>query len=151
MPPGPAKDGPFAIVAVRLGATCVTSHAPATPIAIPTTPPITPRTTVSPMICPTTRRVRHPIALSVPISRVRRPTAANVSNVASTIAVASAAIDNHEPSVFARFAALDRDPVTCFARSAEVVTVASGSAFWIARLAAAIVFELVAFTYTVLI
>ena len=80
------------------------------------------------MICRMIRRLRHPIALSVPNSRTRRETAETVRMLAIPNAAARTATASHLPRLLARLDALDSDPVTWLARSLEVVTVALGSA-----------------------
>ena len=97
---------------------------------------MSPWTRASPITCPTTRRLRHPSALSVPNSRIRRPTADKVRRLATAKATTSATIESHAPRWPARLEALDSDPVTCDARSFAVVTVAFGSACLISDLTA---------------
>ena len=106
----------------------VTSSAPAKPSPTPITPPMRPSVTDSPMTWPTMRRLRQPIAFSVPNSRTRRETADRVSRLASRNAAISTAMASHLPRLLARLEALDSEPVTSLARSAEVVTVSEGRA-----------------------
>ena len=98
------------------------------------------------MTCPTTLRLRHPRALSVPNSLIRRPTADIVRRLATAKAAISAATDSHVPRRLARLEALASEPLTCAARSSAVVTVALGSAFWISDLTAAMAEALEALT-----
>src|SRR6202034_915045 len=130
-PPGVAEPVVWPTDADRAGATAETIAAPANPSATPARPPMTPTVTDSPITWPITRRLRQPSAFSVPNSRTRRDTADIVSRLASRNAAISTAIASHLPRLFARLDALDRDPVTSLARSADVVTVDPGTAFWI--------------------
>ena len=104
-----------------------TATAPA-PSTSPAMPPSSPWKSDSPATWPTTRRLRQPIALSVPNSRVRRPTPLTVSRMASANAAASTASDSQRPRLPTRSDAVDSDPLTEPARSSWVLTVASGSA-----------------------
>ena len=80
------------------------------------------------MTWPITRLLRQPSALRVPNSRIRRATAAIVSRLAIRNATMSTAIASHFPRLLARLEVLASEPVTCLARSLDVVTVALGSA-----------------------
>ena len=112
-----------------LGDSLETSSAPAKPSPMPTTPPMMPSATVSPITWPMMRRLFQPSAFSVPNSRTRRETAAIVSRLASRNAAIRTASASHLPRLLARLEALDSEPVTSLARSAEVVTVSDGRAF----------------------
>ena len=72
--------------------------------------------------------MRQPIALRVPNSRTRRETAAIMRRPATRKATASAATESHRPRLDVRVEALESAPLTSLARSAEVETVAEGSA-----------------------
>lgn len=102
------------------------------------------------MASPTTWRVTRPDvqprALSVPNSRTRRETAAEVSSPATRDAATSTAMDSHLPTLVAREEAVDSEPETVSARSAEVVTVVPETFFRIADLTVSIFFESVAWT-----
>ncbi len=113
---------------------------------MPATPPMMPMVIDSPITWPITRRLRQPRALSVPNSRTRRVTAAMVSRLASRNAATSTAIASHLPRLLARLDALARDPVTSLARSADVVTVAPGTALRISLCTVAMSAELAAAT-----
>src|SRR5580692_2788248 len=145
-PPGVAEPVVWPTDADRAGAIAETIAAPANPSATPTRPPMTPTVTDSPMTWPITRRLRQPSAFSVPNSRTRRDTADIVSRLASRNAAISTAIASHLPRLFARLDALDSDPVTSLARSADVVTVDPGTAFWISFCTAEMADELSAAT-----
>jgi hypothetical protein len=93
-------------------------------------------TTDSPSTWTTIRRVRQPIAFSVPNSATRRATAAIVSRQATANAAISTRTDSHRPRSLASLAALDTDPVTSLARLASVVTVLPGSSLEISLLTA---------------
>ena len=92
------------------------------------------------------RRLLQPSALSVPNSRTRRDTADTVSRLATRKAATSAATASHVPRRSARLEALDSDPLTCSARSSEVVTVALGMTVLISFLTCEIWSALVART-----
>jgi hypothetical protein len=109
-------------------------------------PPMTPMATDSPITWPMILRLRQPRALRVPNSRTRRATAAMVSKLASRNAAISTATASHLPRLLARLEALDSDPVTWLARSADVVTVAPGIAVRISFCTAAMSAELSAAT-----
>ena len=69
-----------------------------------------------------TSHCRHPRAFSVPISRVRLLTEVRVSRLAIPKAATRATIASAVPNFDVRFLASTSEPVTRFARSAEVVT-----------------------------
>src|SRR5690606_25136794 len=96
--------------------------------------------------CRVTRPERQPSALSVPNSRTRRETAEEVSRPATRKAATRTTIDSHLPTPAAREEAVDREPETVSARSAEVVTVVPEMFFWIADLTPSIRCESVALT-----
>ncbi|MDQ0774875.1 hypothetical protein QF026_003341 [Streptomyces aurantiacus] len=82
----------------------------------------------------------------MPNSRTRRETADEVSRPATRNAATSTAIDSHLPTFEARSEAVDRDPETVSARSAEVVTVVPEMFFWMVDLTASICCESDAWT-----
>lgn len=90
------------------------------------------------MASPTTWRVTRPdfqpSALRVPNSRTRRETAEEVSRPATRNAATSTAMESHLPTFEARLEAVDREPETVSARSAEVVTVVPEMFFWMVLL-----------------
>ncbi len=105
-----------------------------------------PIVTASPITWPMILRLFQPSALRVPNSRTRRDTAAMVSRLASRNAATSTAMASHLPRLLARLEALDSEPVTSLARSAEVVTVYEGSALEISSETVAMAEELSAAT-----
>src|SRR5690242_9379377 len=113
---------------------------------MPRAPPIRPLTMDSPTTCRVTLRLGQPSAFRVPNSRTRRETAEEVSSAATRKAAARTAIDSHLPTLVARLEAVDSEPETVEARSAEVVTVVPEMFFWIVFLTAAICCESVALT-----
>ncbi len=113
---------------------------------MPSAPPSRPFTTDSPTTWRVTLRDGQPSALRVPNSRTRRDTADEVSSAATRNAATSTATDSHLPTLVARSEAVDREPETVDARSAEVVTVVPGMFFWMAALTVSIRFESVALT-----
>ena len=72
------------------------------------------------------------MAFSVPNSRVRRDTPEIVKRTASTSATARTMSDSQVPRLVMRDEALESDPDTEAARSDCELTVASGSASWMA-------------------
>src|SRR5580693_29401 len=125
--PPAAPGGAVLVEAVSGGARDWMRAAPPNPSATPAMPPTMPMTSASPMICRMIRRLRHPMALSVPNSRTRRETAEMVRMLAIKKAAAMTATASHLPRLLARLDALESEPVTWLARSLEVVTVALGS------------------------
>ena len=91
-------------------------------------------------------RLGQPSALSVPNSRTRRDTADDVSSAATRNAAASTAMDSHLPTLVARLEAVDSEPDTVEARSADVVTVVPEMLAWICFFTAEICWESVALT-----
>ncbi len=81
----------------------------------------------SPATCRTTRPLLQPIALRVPNSRVRRVTPEIVNRIAIRNAAASTISDSQVPRFAMSPAAEESEPETFAARSACVLTVASGS------------------------
>src|SRR4051812_43874907 len=100
----------------------------------------------SPTTCRVTLRLGQTSAFSVPNSRTPRDTAEEVSSAATRNAAISTAIDSHLPTLVARFEAVDSEPDTVDARSAEVVTVVPEMFFWMVDLTAEICWESVALT-----
>src|SRR5689334_8404521 len=98
----------------------------------------------SPTTCRVTRPDFQPSALSVPNSRTRRETAEEVSRPATRNAATRTAMESHLPTLDAREEAVDSDPDTVLARSAEVVTVVPEMFFWIDDLTESIFWESVA-------
>ncbi len=153
--PGPPPPGPPPIPpppppvlpssAVSFGLIAVTAYAAPRPMAMPSAPPIRPFTMDSPTTCRVTLREGQPSALRVPNSRTRRDTAEEVSSAARNAAT-STAMDSHLPTLVARFEAVDREPETVEARSAEVVTVVPEMFFWMVALTVVICLESVALT-----
>lgn len=82
----------------------------------------------------------------MPNSRTRRETADEVSSPATRNAATSTAMESHLPTFAARSDAVDREPETVSARSADVVTVVPEMFFWMVALTAEICCESVAFT-----
>src|SRR4051794_11337899 len=113
---------------------------------MPRAPPTRPLTMASPTTCRVTRPDFQPSALSVPNSRTRRETADEVSSPATRKAATRTAMDSHLPTFVAREEAVDREPETVSARSAEVVTVVPETFFWMVDLTAEICWESVALT-----
>src|SRR6478609_11302196 len=113
---------------------------------MPRTPPTRPLTTASPTTWRVTRLDFQPSALRVPNARTRRETAEEVSRPATRNAATSTAIDSHLPTLEARSEAVDREPETVSARSAEVVTVVPEMFFWMADLTWSICCESAALT-----
>lgn len=113
---------------------------------MPSAPPSSPLTIASPTTCRVTRPDFQPSALSVPNSRTRRDTAEEVSRPATRNAATSTAIDSHLPTFVASEDAVDSDPETVSARSAEVVTVVPEMFFWMVDLTESIFWESVALT-----
>lgn len=100
----------------------------------------------SPTTCRVTRRLGQPSAFRVPNSRTRRDTAEEVSSAATRNAATRTAIDSHLPTLVARLEAVEREPETVSARSAEVVTVVPEMFFVIVALTVSICLESVALT-----
>lgn len=100
----------------------------------------------SPTTCRVTLRLGQPSAFSVPNSRTRRETAEEVSSAATRNAAMRTAMDSHLPTLVARLEAVDSEPETVDARSAEVVTVVPEMFFWMVVLTDEICLESVALT-----
>ena len=82
----------------------------------------------------------------MPNSRTRRETAEEVSRPATRNAATRTAMESHLPTLVARSEAVEREPETVSARSAEVVTVVPEMFFWMVDLTASICWESVALT-----
>ena len=127
-PPSPPRGPKAPVGAVEIvGAMRLIATMPANPMTRPAAPPIRPCTRDSPATCPTTRPLDHPIALSVPNSRVRRETPDIVNSTARTSATASTISDSHVPRLVMSADALESEPETVDARSDCELTVASGN------------------------
>ena len=85
---------------------------PTSPMAMPTTPPMSPCTSDSPATWPTMRRLLQPMAFRVPNSRVRRVTPEMVKRIAIRNAAASTMIDSQVPRFPTRVEAVESDPDT---------------------------------------
>ncbi|GAA3495581.1 hypothetical protein GCM10019016_026810 [Streptomyces prasinosporus] len=82
----------------------------------------------------------------MPNSRTRRETAEEVSRPATRNAATSTTADSHVPTPAASEEAVDREPETVSAWSAEVVTAVPEMSFWRADLTLSIRWESVALT-----
>lgn len=82
----------------------------------------------------------------MPNSLTRRETAEEVSRPATRKAAARTAYESQVPTVEASEEAVEREPETVSARSAEVVTVVSGTFFWMACLTEPMAWESFAWT-----
>ena len=118
------------------------------PTAMPTTPASTPMSAVSVSTWPTTRRLVHPSARSVPISRTRFCTLESVSSTAMAKVLSSTMTVSAPPSRVASCCASCRLPVTVSATSLLVTTCAPGSAFLMAAATSAVFEESVTLTST---